>query len=78
MRTWVCIRTFMFATRLRSNMKRRRKSVSEIGFVGEDGNGLRARIYMNRKYTSGPKRPTRELAYADSDVARVAQYPTKR
>ena len=54
-----------------SNMAPKRKSVSEAGIVSENGDGFRARIFMNRTYTSGPTRPTRELAHADLNAARA-------
>ena len=52
-------------------MAPKRKSASVAGIVSEHGDGLRARIFMNRSYTSGPTRPTRELAHADLDAARA-------
>ena len=66
----------IFATRLYSNMecKSKLKSVSEIGYVAENGKGFRARIciaFEKRIYVNGPKRTTRELAYADLNAARV-------
>ena len=52
-------------------MAPKRKPVSEAGIGSANGDGVRARIFMNRTYTSGPTRPTRELAHADLDAARA-------
>ena len=59
----------------KSNMTHKRKSVSEVRFATGSGNGFKARIVINKKYTSGPTRPTIELAYADSNAARAGAIP---
>ena len=65
------ISTCIFVASFESNMTHKRKSVSDVGFATVSRNGFRARIYVNKKYTSGPTRPTIELAYADLNAART-------
>ena len=46
---------FIFAACFDSSMAPKRKPASEAGIVSDNGDGFRARIFMNWSYTSGPR-----------------------